>query len=250
MTSPTRPSELELHAFIDDELSAARHAEIAAIVHDDPALAARVAAYEADRERLRAAFDRFADQPLPPAWAARIEAAMAPPPRSALITRRFAVGAGLAIAASVAGVAWWRWPRADTVLVEAEAARAGRLAGRVPDGGNLPAPDARDALLRSTIGLPVRAPDLQRFGFHLAGIELFNRPAGWAAQLRYTDPDQRVLTVYVRRSDGTVQFDLLRRGKDRVCVWQDDVVGAVIIAPLSGGEMLRIASSAYAALNL
>jgi hypothetical protein len=33
-------------------------------------------------------------------------------------------------------------------------------------------------------------------------------------------------------------------------VWQDDVVGAVIIAPISAAEMLRIASSAYTDLNL
>ena len=54
----------------------------------------------------------------------------------------------------------------------------------------------------------------------------------------------------MRASDGTVRFDLLRRGRARVCVWQDDVVGVVIIAPMSAGEMMRVASGAYAALNL
>ena len=48
----------------------------------------------------------------------------------------------------------------------------------------------------------------------------------------------------------TVRFDLLRHGSTRVCIWQDNVVGAVVIAPMSAGEMMRVASSAYTALNL
>ena len=58
------------------------------------------------------------------------------------------------------------------------------------------------------------------------------------------------LTIYVRPSDGTVQFDIIRHGDTHVCVWQDDVVGAVITASVSAAEMLRIASSAYTSLNL
>jgi anti-sigma factor RsiW len=251
VTKPAYPSEHELHAFIDDELNASRRAEILAVLREDPALAARVAGYRADRDLLRMALGGIGEQPIPAAWAARIEAATAPRPRVALptgrlLTRRSALGASVALAASAVLVAWWQWPRGDTVLAEAEAARAGRLGG----GGALPAPEARDAELRSALGLNVRAPDLRKFGFQLAGIDLFGRPGGGSAQLRYSDADRRALTIYLRRSDGTVQFDLLRRGKTRICVWQDDVVGAVIIADLSAGEMLRIASSAYTDLNL
>ncbi len=247
---PAYPTEFELHAFVDDELSAPRRAEIAAVLRGEPALAARVAAWQADRERLRQAFAGIAEQPLPAGWAARIEAATAPRPRPVLATRRFALGAGMALAASAVLVACWQWPRGDTVLSEAEAARDGRLDGRVGGDAALPTEAARDAVLRSAVGLPVRAPDLHRFGFQLAGMDLFARSAGGAAQLRYTDGDRRTLTIYLRRSDGMVRFDLLRRGRTRICVWQDDVVGAVIIAPLSAGEMLRIASSAYTDLNL
>jgi anti-sigma factor RsiW len=145
----------------------------------------------------------------------------------------------------------WQWRRGDqTIMVEAEAARDGRLDGRLGEGDPLPPAGARDDLLRSTLGMHVRAPDLERFGFRLARIELFNRPGGGAAQLRYSDRSERVMTIYVRPSDGTVQFDILRRGETHVCVWQDDVVGVVIIAPVSAAEMLRIASAAYTDLNL
>jgi anti-sigma factor RsiW len=253
MMQPPYPTEYELHAFIDDELDPARRAEIDAILRDDPLLAARVAAYQSDRDLLRMALGGIAQEPLPSAWAARIEAAMIPRRKivpKVVMTRRFALAASVALVASAGVVVRWQWPRDNTILAEAEAARDGRLDGRLAEADPLPPPASRDALLRSTLGMIVRAPDLGRFGFQLARMDLFGRPAGGAAQLRYSDPDQRALTIYVRPSDGTVQFDIIRRGETHICVWQDDVVGAVIMAPVSAAEMLRIASSAYTSLNL
>jgi anti-sigma factor RsiW len=135
-------------------------------------------------------------------------------------------------------------------MAEAEAAREGHLEGRRAGSDQLPPPATRDALLQSALGMRVRAPDLQRYGFRLTRMELFGAAGAGAAQLQYSDADQRMLTIYVRGSDGTVHFDIIRRGATRVCVWQDDVVGAVIIAPVSAAEMLHIASSAYTDLNL
>jgi anti-sigma factor RsiW len=247
--TPADPTEDELHAFIDDELTPERRAEIAVVLRENPALAARVAAYEADRDLLRMAFAGMAEEPIPAAWVARIDAAMAVR-RRPVVSRRFALAGGMALAASVAGLVWWKWPRDHTILAEAEAARDGQLGGRLAGGDPLPPPASRDALLRSALRMNVRAPDLRRFGFQLARIELFNRSDGAAAQLSYSDPEQRALTIFVRPSDGTVRFDLLRRGTTRVCVWQDDVVGAVIIAPVSAAEMLHIATAAYSDLNL
>jgi anti-sigma factor RsiW len=250
---PPYPTEYELHAFIDDELDSTRRAEIDAILRDDPSLAARVAAYQSDRDLLRMALGGIGQEPLPSVWAARIEAAMIPRPRIArkvVMTRRFALAASVALVASVGAVASWRWRRDEGILAEAEAAREDRLDGRLAEADPLPPPASRDAVLRSILGMNVRAPDLRRFGFQLARMDLFGRRAGGAAQLRYSDPDQRALTIYVRPSDGTVRFDIIRRGEAHICVWQDDVVGAVIMAPVSAAEMLRIASSAYTSLNL
>ena len=252
MTSPSYPTESELHAFIDDELTASRHAEIAAILRQDPALAARVAAYQADRDQLRMAFASLADEPPPAAWIAQIETAMAARRRT-VMTRRFAIAGGatgMALAASVAAYVYWQKPRDPAILAEAEAARGGHLKGRLTGGDPLPPPATRDAMLQSALGMRVRAPDLQRYGFRLTRIELFGATGAGAAQLQYSDAGQRMLTIYVRASDGTVHFDIVRRGQARVCVWQDDVVGAVIIAPVSAAEMLHIASSAYTDLNL
>ena len=258
---PRYPTDLELHAFIDDELEPRRHAEIAAILNENEPLASRVAAWQADRELLRQSLNEILEEPLPAAWVERIKATLAaPPPLTArfipkvvprvVMTRRFALAASVAVAASAGALVRWRWSGGETILTEAEAARGGHLEGRLAADDPLPPPATREALLQSTLGMRVRAPELERFGFHLARMELFNRPGGGAAQLRYSDLEQRALTIYVRPSDGKVQFDILHRGDTLVCVWQDDVVGAVITARVSAAEMLRIASSAYTSLNL
>ena len=252
MISPSRPTEAELHAFIDDELTASRRAEIAAILRHDAALAAQVAAYRSDRDRLRMAFENLAGEPPREEWVARIETAMAAPKRT-FMTRRGAIASGaasMALAASVAAYVYWQQPRDPAIVTEAEAARAGHLGGRLAGTDLLPSPVMRDAVLQSTLGMRVRAPDLQRYGFRLSGLELFGTAGAGSAQLQYTDVGNRILTIYVRGSDGSVHFDIIRRGRNRVCLWQDDVVGAVIIAPVSAAEMLHIASTAYADLNL
>ncbi len=250
MTIPPPPSEEELHAFIDEELSPLRHQQVAAALHADAVLAARVAAYRADQNLLRDALDSIAGEALPSAWAARIEAGLAD--RKPMVARRWmAIAAGIALAVCAGAAVRGRWPGRDTILAEAEAAREGRLDGRIAAGDPLPPPDARDALLRSALAMPMHVPDLHRFDFRLVHMALYRRPGGGGgAQLAYVDRNGQMLTIYVRPSDGKVQFDILRHGQTRVCVWQDDVVGAVIMAKVSAAEMLRIASTAYTSLNL
>ena len=239
-------TEEELHAFVDDELTVSRRREILGLLGHDPALAARVAGYVADRDRLRAAFAGLRERPVPEHWFRQIEAATMAQPRRRGVTRRAAIAAGVALAITGTTAAVYEWPRGDTILADAQAARDGVLRGRSLAPEQLATAASQNALLEATLGMPVRAPDLRRFGFRLARLQLFDH----AAQLGYADGRQRLLTVYVRRSNGHVRFDLLRRGGIRICIWQDDVVSAVIMAPLSAGEMMRVASDAYGDLNL
>ena len=231
-----------LYRFDDFELDPARRAEIAAILREDDALAARVAAYSADRDALQRALGGIMAKPLPPSWQAQIEAATT---RRGTLPRRRAVAAGIAVLLAIgAGGAAVFWPKGDNILEDALAVREHGLGTIIPVSGDA---GAQNAQLAAAVGLHVRTPDLQHFGFRLAKLEI---GGGKSAQLEYRDTSGRKLTIYIRPSDGTVRFDLLRTGGTRACVWQDDVVATVIIAPMSAGEMMRVASNAYAALNL
>ncbi len=241
MTSTMPIADEELHAFIDGELTPDRAAAVQAALAAEPALAARVASYRADQAALRALFGPVAERPLPDAWRTRI-ASHSAPRRPAYWRMGIAAGVMLALLGS-GGVLLLRG--GDMVLAEAQAARDGTLpATRVIDA---PEQNGADATLQATLGLPVRAPDLRKLGYRLVAVDFYRGPA---AGLVYRNAQAVDLTIYVRKSAGDARFDLLRRGKLRVCIWQDEVVSAVMTGDMSAGEMMRVASAAYASLDL
>jgi anti-sigma factor RsiW len=243
--------EEELHAFIDRELPPERAAAVAASAAADPALAARIAAFRSDKAALARLYRDIATERVPSSWIARVEQAAAPrqirravPPRATWV---------MALAASVllvVGTAVWLQPlgpSADPVLAQADAARQGTtVPATILAGAALADGAARDALLVHTVGLNVRAPDLARLGWRLGEIDTYPQ----AAALRYIAADGRSLTLFVRKSTGTPRFDLLKNGAVRTCIWQDEVISAVMMGDMSAGQMMRVASAAYTALNL
>ncbi len=236
----------EISAFLDGELPPERAAAVAAALARDPAMASRFADFSADKASLAAAFGPVLDEPLPPAWTARIAAAAArrqPRPRVAAL----ALAASL-LAAFGLGRVWHAGPADDDrLLAQANAARRDEIAPAIRLAGPaLADPAARDARLARAVGLTVRAPDLSRLGWRLAEIDTYAA----AAALRYRAADGHMLTLFVHRSDGTPRFDILKTGTVRVCIWQDEVVGAVMMGEMSAGQMMRVASAAYVALNL
>ncbi len=62
-------TELDLHAYIDGELSPERAAAVEAAMAGDPVLAARVRDFQADKQALVDAYRRLADAPVPAALA-------------------------------------------------------------------------------------------------------------------------------------------------------------------------------------
>jgi anti-sigma factor RsiW len=245
MTAPLI-SEEDIHALIDGELDGARAAEITAAAQRDNVLAARIAAYRADKERLAKVYGPLVYKPLPAAWLAKIERARHP--QTPFLHRRSVLAIAASTALAVVGASSYRYftaGNADAVLDEALAAYNETMLSTSTGG-----PDVADQALISTLERPVKAPDLTRMGYTLARVNVYvDRPGGNAVKLDYTSADNRTVAVYVRKSLGDVRFDMLKRGATRICVWQDDVVGTVIMGEMSAGEMLRLASLAYAGLN-
>lgn len=62
-TSPV--TDLDLHAYVDDELSPRRKESVKAYLAASPEAFSRVASWRINEERLRAAFDDVSQEPLP-----------------------------------------------------------------------------------------------------------------------------------------------------------------------------------------
>jgi anti-sigma factor RsiW len=247
MTDPAIISEEDLHAFIDGELEAARAGEIAAVLARDHALAARVAAFRADKEELARVYGPLIDKPVPLPWQAMIaRGGRGLPP---LMPRTAWMALAASIVAALVGWASLTYLRpvpGDSIVAEAIAARDDGARAAV----TVAAASASQALAQA-LDLNLQAPDLSKMGYTLASVSTYaDAPGGGAVKLDYRDAQARAFTIYLRRSLGEVRFEMLRQGETRICVWQDDVVGAVMLGEMSAGEMLRLASLAYAGFGV
>jgi len=236
-------SDEDLHASIDGELDSARMAEVTALIQGDAELTRRVAAYRADNERIVQTYGPLIEQPLPAAWLTMIERRQRTPAVSRAV---------MAIAASVAlmigGLAIY--PRLMPSTGESIVAEALDVYGAARQTPSTAAPSDPSGAMTAALGLPLKAPDLSKMGYVLAAMRIYaDAPAGKAIRLDYRDGQNRLLTLYVKRSPGPERFDIVKRGAVRICVWQDDVLSTIMLGEISAGEMLRLATLAYADIN-
>jgi anti-sigma factor RsiW len=249
------PTDEELQAFIDGEAPADRALEIDAVVAADPELAARVAAFRADTQLIGRVFGAKREQPLPADWLRTI-AEYRRPALAARPTRRYrmaaaALAAGLVMLAG--GGLTYRaliQPSDDPIIAEALSARRDETLPRQDiAAAALIEPKARDRALAQALDANLKAPDLGRMGYGLTSIRIYATGKGKAAELSYRDATGRLFTLYVRRPSGPPRVDLINQGGLRICIWQDDVMGTVMLGQMSAAEMARLASLAYAGMN-
>ena len=67
MSTAKNVSKAELHAFVDGQLDTERHREVASHLSENPEAAARVAAYEKQKQALRTLFNPVLEEALPEA---------------------------------------------------------------------------------------------------------------------------------------------------------------------------------------
>lgn len=242
MTAASRPTDEELHALIDGELPHARAAEVENAIRDDAELARLVQAYRADKARLTQFYGHLIDQPIPGAWSAAIARhPLARPvrrPSLAIMALAASIVVGLATGLVFMMMAS---PQATAVADALAAHGEAKQAVGASAGGQTP-----EDLIRTTLGMTLRAPDLSAMGYTLTAARVAGDQE--AVTLAYHD-GARTFTLYLKASPGTPHFDMTRDGVTRICIWQDDVLSAIMLADISAAEMLRLASLAYTGLR-
>lgn len=243
--------DIELHAFVDGALDAARFAEVGAMIEADPVLAARAAAFRADMALLKRVYTPIAAQPVPQEWLALIHDTKRPPS----ISWRLVGSIAAALVIGVVGTLVFERLRPATsgeIVQAALDARATPGAAEKVVAVGAPAnTHLYDAALRTAVALPVKVPDMRKLGYQLIGIRFYGSSGkNGAAELLYRGTNNELFTLYVRRSSGKERFDQFERNGLRVCVWQDDEVGTVMAGNVSTAAMQRLASAAYSGLTL
>ena len=209
-----------------------------------PALAERVALFEADKAMFKSVYGPLADRPLPAEWTLR--ARRRPRPRMNLRLAG-AIAATLLVVAGSPLV--WQYAAVlrggDVVDVALDAREGTAPKAELIATDSSPKVERYDTALRQATASNVRVPDLSRMGYRLAGLHLYDK----AAEILYRGPQNQLYTLYMRRSDGTARFDQFARRGLRVCIWQDDQITTVMAGDVSAAAMQRLATLSYTGLT-
>ena len=249
MTDQLKISDLDLTAYIDGELDADRVRAVEDAVSRDAGLAARIAAYRADKNMLKRIYAPLAEHSIPSAWTELARASPYPAARARHSWRL--VGAIAAVVLVILG--GWRFydaahkpVAAGDVIQAALDARGDRpSAQKTIAVANIGEARRYDAALEDIVGVNVQVPALDSMGYQVTGLKFYER----AAEIRYRDGKGRVFTLYLRPSDGKTRFDQFERAGLRICVWQDDRISTVMAGTISAAMMQRLASLTYLGLT-
>lgn len=247
MTEARPVSEDDLHAYIDGRLDAARLEAVRAYLAGNPDEAARVAAFAADREGLRAAFQPIADAPTPPNLDVR---RMVEDRRRRAGWWRLPAAAAAALVVGIGG--GWQLrgagvpPQSGVAALAREAADNYRVyaydAARPVEIG---AADRAQLVswVSSRLQRPVTAPDLTQAGFRLLGGRLVTTPHGPAAMFLYDGADGQRLAVMIRPMAVEKQTRMSEHADGGLggVAWADDGLGYSLVGAASARELHPLA---------
>ena len=248
----------DLHAYLDGELSAERHADVAARLADHPEAARRVEAYRAQKQALRRLFDPVLDEPLPDGFKA-----LAAPPRSAPARwlpawslQRIAASLAIALVGAAAG-----WLAHDQYRPPSLAGQPPPLPHQAAVAHVVYSPDVKRPVeigaeheeqlvtwLSKRLGTTVRPPRLGAVGYELIGGRLLPGNSGPVAQFMYHDASGQRLTLYVsteNTANRDTAFRFAREGPVNVFYWIDGKFGYAISGGMPKDELARIATAVY-----
>jgi anti-sigma factor RsiW len=240
-------TELDLHSYVDGELPVERRALVEAWLSSHPEDAARVAAWRAQADAIRAHFGGVAGETIPDRLTLK----------RIMRNRRSwrAIAAAAAVAAFiVGGVAGWMGRGASAAapsLAEhftAEARGAHKLyIGEVRHPIEVKAGEAHLLpWLSRRVGTTLRAPDLGAFDLKLLGGRLLPGVGGPAALFMYESTSGERFTIYCSRlNQARTAFRYDASDNFGAVHWIESGFGWVISGPNDKTRLKSIASAAY-----
>ncbi|MFC5519604.1 anti-sigma factor family protein [Polaromonas jejuensis] len=263
-------TEADLHAYVDQQLTAARRLDIEHFLASRPDERQRVLEWQRQNALLREWLDPVVREPLPLDLPLKPEAAAWP---------WRGLAAGIAVAVVSAGSAWWVRGAMDGDAARLAAAKAGLqlAANNTANAGQLPgfaqraavahlvySPDARRPVevgadqeqvlvtwLSKRLGTPVHPPALSALGYELVGGRLLPGDKGPVAQFMYTAASGQRLTLYVTR-EAAGKATAFRFGQDgavNVFYWVDRNFGYALSGGIDRKELARISQEVYRQLE-
>jgi anti-sigma factor RsiW len=244
-------NEDELHAYVDGQLADDRRRAVEQWLAEHAEDAARVAAWRAQADAMRARYGAIAGEPVPPRFD------IAKLARRERRWSRLAAAAAL-LAFVVGGAAGWFgrdvWEGAGPPrVVTTEAFEAHRLyIAEVRHPIEVKAGESHlNRWLSRRVGYEMPAPDLDPVGLKLLGGRLLPGNSGRPAALyMYEGPTGERFTIYTRR-DQAPQSALRYRAAGPVgsVFWVENEAAFVVSGPADRSRLQKVAESVYEQLE-
>ena len=248
----------DLHALVDERLSAARRDAVETYLGSNADAAGKVLAYREQRESLRSHLSHKAAEPIPSRLRVAHILAQRRERRVARLASLAAAFAWLTLG-SVVGWSANAWlsatDRSDNarphLASDAVAAHRTFVVEAVhPVEVGAAQEQHLVQWLSKRLGRPLRVPDLTSQGFRLMGGRLLPAGAQAAAQFMYDNDQGTRLTVYVRAGNtGETAFQFARLGEVSTFYWTDGGFGYVVSAKSDRERLLPIAETIYGQLE-
>ncbi len=248
MKETTAPiGENDLHSYVDGRLDVARRSKVERYLAMNPQAATRVAAYQAQREAIRAAFAADGAEPVPPHLS--LSSILAKRNRRPRTPWLVAASVLLALVLGTAG-GWWFRDLPDLGQTRRSLEReafASHLVYSVDVDHpvELAADDAPRLLawLSHRLERTVVAPDLSTFGYRFIGGRLLATERGLpAALLMYDDKKHHRMSIVLRPMAVEVYapWRITQKNGVNVCTWMDDGLGFAVAAELPESELVPL----------
>lgn len=273
-TSPsqTPPSDAELHAYVDRQLSAERHAFVAQYLLTDPVARKKVEDWQKQNQAI---VELFGDDHLIPTAADHLretatsiyQSHSAPFHQKSEIGthlwgfRNIAAGLILFVFGGLGGFLISEGNKApltttdDTIAAQAISAHQTYVVEVLhPVDVNADKPENKSHLaawLSKRLGGDLSAPDLSTQGFSLVGGNLLPASEGPAAQFMYEDDKGQRLTLYATQNSGArlAAFQYVQMAGSKSFYWRDSNFSYALVGDISRQKLDEVAKLIYRELE-
>ena len=249
---PAKLADVDLHAYVDGRLDAARRIEIEAWLLSHPADAARVAAYQQQNDMMQALFNPVLNELLP------IQMYPQAKRRNFAQPLRYAAMAGGMVLSGLLGWALHGAEKSRQPPMQAMVRQAALAHVVYTPEVQHPVEVGKDEeqhlikWLSKRLGSNVRPPHLSHVGYELMGGRLLPGNQGPAAQFMYQDARGLRLTLYLSNKPaekGEAAFRYAQEGKVGVFYWIDEGMSYALSGEMEKADLLRVANAVYQNLN-
>lgn len=254
--NPFTEIDIEIQAYVDNQLDPKRRHEIEIYIQSHPEIAELVTDYESLNDSIHRLYDPVLDEELPEQYLPYKKSTKGDvSDRKPIQHKLFKVAASLAWLV-IGGVAGWNFhpvniesiDKQDIHLVQPASFAHAIYSTETYHPVEVSAKEENHLVgwLSKRLHTDIKAPDLSKNNFELIGGRLLPSTNRMAAQFMYEDSNKSRLTFYIRRgawNNNKTSFHYLDQGGVSVLYWINGEMGYALVGDFDKSELFNLSKN-------